>query len=134
MGKDSASCLVQGYISTIDLPFDDIPVELQIFRNTFLDLEWASRQEPFVVQSPMCLSECKGIAVCTEDVDDYSRQIPIVFNETVYGPECAFELVQKREELENSGLLGRIIEEAAFLECQYDRATYVFIAQQICFY
>ena len=68
--------------------------------------------------------DCEGVRKCSNEVDEYYRQIPTVFNQTIYGPECAIELEQRREELETLGLLGKIIDEVAFLECSYIRKGY----------
>ena len=137
MGDKSTSCLLEGFISTLDSPVSDLPVELQIFRNTYSDISYASLYGPFSVQSGNCLSNCEAVKTCTQEVDQYYRPIPADFNETIYGPECALELGKKSEELETTGLLSRIGDEVAFLDCFYVREGYVFVyvyvAQQITF-
>ena len=99
MGQTAADCLIQGFISTARLPYRDIPNELQIFRNAYLDIRRISNREPYSVTDGNCLNDCKGAAICTDELAEYYRQIPTVFNQSIYGPDCALELGQKRKEL-----------------------------------
>ena len=126
MGEPATSCLFQGYFATQDFPYSELPVELIIFRNAISDIYWASLQEQYTFKSGKCLRKCEGVEVCTQDISQFYGPIPTDFNATIYGSECALELGQKKEELETSGLLSRIADELAFLECLYSRRMYVY--------
>ena len=135
VGETSAACLVKGLFILIndeDVPFSDYPNELLIFLTFFVDLRFAS-DSPYIIKSGKCFHDCDGIQTCSkeEEMAKYKRQIPKVFNESIYGPECALELGQKREELETSGLLSRFIDEDAFLECIGYRSRFVYTIHSI---
>ena len=98
------------------------------------DILRISSLPPYSVTDGNCLNDCKGATICNDEIDEYYRPKPTVFDETIYGAECALELEKKREELETSGLLDRILQEVALTDCLYNRGyMYVFIAQQIYF-
>ena len=89
------------------------------------DVHFASSQDKYTVQSALCLHNCNGVEVCTQNVAEFRKEVGKQFDEDIYGPDCAKELEQKREEIETTGVLTRIIDEMAFLDCLYQRRMYV---------
>ena len=95
------------------LPLGDLPTELYFIRNAYADIRAVSSLEPYSVTDGNCLTDCKGAVICNDELPKYFRPIPKVFDDAIYGAKCALELGNKREELETSGLLDRIVKEAA---------------------
>ena len=126
--------MIKGYQKTISYAFGDLPIELIILSNMILAINDASAEyvQTTVINNG-CLSQCVSIPKCTQDLAQYQSDIPKTFDATIYGAGCAKKLEKKREQLESSGLLSRILDEVAFLGCLYARVKYVHCVLKIKF-
>ena len=122
----ASECLLRG----IPLPGDvnsDTPSEVVILSNLTSLLsrssDLASIYLPSLVESPTCLKNCKSIQVCSIQADSAPDLVilPLVFDESVYGTDCTKVLNEKAKELEESGVLRRILQEISFLNCLLNR-------------
>ena len=126
--------MIKGYQKTLSYALDDLPIELRILSNMIGDIKYASSEyvQTTVINNG-CLSQCVSIPKCTQDLAQYQSDIPKTFSATIYGAGCAKKLEKKREQLESSGLLSRIVDEVAFLDCLYERSMYVHCVLKIKF-
>ena len=134
VGRKAVQCMLTGFYSTHNYAFDDLPIELEILYYMIADINSASleyRQNTVINND--CLNPCLSLQTCTTDVSQYQREIPKIFNATIYGAGCAKKLEKKREQLESSGLLSRILDEVAFLGCLSARVKYVHCVLKIKF-
>ena len=127
-------CMLKGFYNTLNYEFDDLPIELIILSNMISDINFASAEfvQTTVINNG-CLSQCVSIPKCTQDLAQYQSEIPKTFNATIYGAKCAKKLGKKREQLESSGLLSRIVDEVAFLDCLFKRELYAHFVLKIKF-
>ena len=79
---------------------------------------------PQLIESTGCFNNCETLSSCSKNATLLSPlyEQPIVFDENVYGAECAKELTEKTKPLEETGVLRRIVEALMFIDCMYQQA------------
>ena len=82
---------------------------------------------PQLIESTACFKNCETISTCSKNATLLSQlyEQPIVFDENVYGTECAKELTEKIKPFEETGVVKRLVEEVVFLDCIFQQAAYV---------
>ena len=105
------------------------PVELILF-NKFIttlsiSLAGSSFYLPQLIESTKCLNNCETLKTCSKNTTLLPQlyEESIVFDENVYGVECAKELTRKIKPLKDNGVLRRLVEEVVFLDCMSQQAS-----------
>ena len=84
----------------------------------------SSSVQPKLIESTTCVKNCETINKCSNNVTLLYQlyEQPIVFDENLYGKECAKELTEKIQALEDTGVLRRLVEEVVFLDCVFQQS------------
>ena len=127
VGTTASGCLFDAFLPFWQADVSNAPVEIMLFNKLLFTLLLGiigSSFMPQLIESTVCLNNCETISTCSENTTLLSPlyEQQIVFDENVYGIECAKELTEKTKPLEDTGLLRRIVEEVVFLDCIFQQA------------
>ena len=122
VGTTASGCFLDAFFIFFQTDLSDAPLEIIVFNKLIITLVTGilgSLVMPQLIESTGCLNNCETLNTCSKNTTLLSPLYdqPIVFDENVYGVECAKELTGKIKPLEDTGVIKRIVEEVVFLDC-----------------